>query len=144
MLGVGCTIGPDYVANPTFRVPGAVHCNIRPSDFPAWEETNARNFLGTPGNLIRAREWNHVALTFDPRTWETVIYVNGGAAASRVLEGNFTPITKGRLYLGQHSPEFNQGTTFVGFKGSMDHVEVFDGPLGAAAIRDMYQSLAPR
>lgn len=125
---------------------GAVNCNIRPSDAAPWQDGSVRerNMLATAGGLIRAGAWNHVAYTFNPRTWESVIYVNGQRAASRILGADFTPLTKGRLFLGMRPQDVREWPLDFGFQGSLDHVEIFDGPLDAAAIREMYETLAPR
>lgn len=126
-------------------VPGALYCNIRPTDAHPSQHGSVRerNLLFTAGGVAPPGRWNHIAVTFDPKTWKARIYVNGREEASKDLQPDFVPLARGRIHLGYRPDDLIENDVGNGFSGSLDEVEIYDGPLDSAAIGEKYRELFP-
>lgn len=105
---------------------GGVYVNL-------WGRLGNDRVLRTPGNLVRAREWTHLAVTYDGN--RCLIYVNGGLVAER----DFGPLNlecQHPLLVGAFL--CSDGRRFV-FDGLIDEVRIYNRALAAGevlAIRD--------
>jgi len=102
----------------------------------------------TTGNVLRAGDWTHAVLTFGPTRMK--LYINGslagssshtgGLAASSGGTGNTEPIILGAdssaASAGAGSPLANH------FRGYLDDVRIYNQPLDADQVEDLYNQRA--
>jgi hypothetical protein len=106
--------------------PGCLYANVRST-------SSIDNEIVTTGGLVRAGNWQHVALTFDKGDDFTgglaTLYVNGTNFAT--LNTDFlTPLTSSDLYVGGGVDSF--------FPGKLDEVSLYNRALSAAEIQNIY------
>jgi subtilisin-like proprotein convertase family protein len=89
------------------------------------------HFFSTPGNLLSANIWQHVALTYARTSGDVIIYVNGNAVHTEHV-GSFTPDTKHELYFGARMGGQER------FKGAMDEIALYKMPLTQPEIQSIF------
>src|SRR5919202_1971139 len=97
------------------------------------------HIFSSPGGLIRAMVWQHVAVTYDQPSGMSRLFHNGVQVAYANL-GTFTPLTTADLYLGhrpfsaadEHSPVF--------YSGLMDEPTIYNRALSLNEIFNIYSA----
>ncbi|MGA2248307.1 MAG: LamG-like jellyroll fold domain-containing protein, partial [Verrucomicrobiota bacterium] len=102
------------------------------------DSTGAGHQYESPGNLVSAGVWQHIALTYSKATGMLVLYQNGRNVAQSYL-GNFTPLTTfpnlligARTYLGTPSVPVDI------FVGQMDEAGFYGRALSDSEIKAIY------
>jgi YD repeat-containing protein len=86
--------------------------------------------ISAPNSLV-SNAWTHVAVTYDRNTGQGRIFINGALRTTSSL-GIYQPRTSYNLYFGNVPSD----TTF--FKGSLDEVSIYDRPLDAQEVYDIF------
>ncbi len=98
------------------------------------------NLVDTAGNhhqvttlpgIVSAGAYQHVALTYDRASGNTVLYYNGTVVVATNL-GSFTPRTDTDMYLGYRPNGVSAGTAF---RGGLDEVSIYDRALSSCEIQ---------
>src|SRR5208337_2516517 len=97
-------------------------------DFAANLEDTANGFhtLFTIGNVVAIGSFQHVALTYDKRSGNTVIYQNGVVAANTNLGTAFAPKTAIPLYLGWRAAGSFASPSFNALNGYLDEPTIYN------------------
>lgn len=97
------------------------------------DTTGVAHMVNSQAEVLKANEWQHVALTYDKRTTVATIYVDGLAVGTQTL-GPFRPQTTYDLYVGYRPGGLGKG---MQFNGLMDEVSFYNRPLTAAEIKTL-------
>jgi YVTN family beta-propeller protein len=101
------------------------------------DTAGAHHAVFTPGGIVQAGVWQHVALTYEKQTGIAKIYLNGNLVATLAV-GTFTPQTSYDLYLG-HRPPIGVPHEHR-YVGLMDEAEVFNRALSAQEIQAIFNA----
>ena len=108
--------------------PGTLFANI--------VDTNAADhYFVSPGSVLSASVYQHVALTYDKTTGVGELYVNGVVVAQQNL-GVFEPQTSFDLYFGIRPP--SSVGPFTPYIGAIDEVEIFNRTLSPGEVATLY------
>ena len=116
--------GQPFNVNPG---PGELYANITDSG-GFWHQ------MSSPGGVVVANVFQHVALTYDKASGVATIYCNGQVVAQSTL-GSFTPKTALDLYLGQRPAPAGE---FTGYSGLMDEASIYNRALSSNEIAAIY------
>lgn len=93
--------------------------------------------LVTPAGVISTNSFQHVAVTYDKSSGMIVIYVNGGAVASKYI-GSMTPQTTYPVNIGRRTGQpIGNGDTYGGL---MDELSLYNRALSAGEIAAIYNA----
>jgi hypothetical protein len=84
--------------------------------------------------LLSEGVWQHVALTYDKRSGQALIYYNGGVAAQTNL-GSFTPQSSSDFYFGLRVSGPFSG---IFWSGAQDEMSLYDRALSGTEIQAIY------
>jgi subtilisin-like proprotein convertase family protein len=116
---------------PGTNVPGTLWANL-------WDTSNQPHLVSTAVAGVTNAGWQHVALTYDARTFTARIYLDSQLLAVQALTGaNIVPRTSGDLYFGYHPDAGNQ---FVSFQGGLDEFSVYERPLSDCEISAIFNA----
>ncbi len=118
------------VVEPHGRGPGCLFANLHGTD-------GVERWFSSAGGVVRANEFQHVALTYDKPSGVATIYLNGSLLVEQAL-GSFTPETSYDLLFGLRPPGFD-GSPFT-FRGGMDEVALYRRALTAAEVYGIYHA----
>ena len=79
--------------------------------------------------------WNHIAVTYDRATGLATLYLNGALSAQSSF-GNFTPGTRGDIYLGGTSGS----SSMYDFEGALDEMSLYSRALTMAEVRAIFRA----
>lgn len=114
----------ESVGAPGVVIVGCIYINLVDT------QGNA-HFISSPGGLLAANQFAHVAATYDHSSGLATLYCNGAAVASTNL-GVFTPQTSYDLWFGLRE---SSGQNFAGL---IDEVSVYSRALSAGEISNIY------
>jgi hypothetical protein len=103
-----------------------------PGSLYAALSTSPDHIVASPPGVVRASEWQHIALTYDRATGTGRVYHNGVEVGSRVI-GDAIPITFFPLYLGYR----------VGgdsYRGLLDEMTIYNRALPPEELRAIVQA----
>jgi hypothetical protein len=86
------------------------------------------------GGILPIGQWSYVAMTYEGTTGLNRLYVNGVQVAERVRGGGIN-VSDQNVLIGKEDsplPRF--------FKGAIDEVEIYNRPLSAAEIQDIFNA----
>jgi alpha-tubulin suppressor-like RCC1 family protein len=109
--------------------PGELYANITDTA-GSWHQ------LSSPGGVVVANVFQHVALTYDEPSGLATIYCNGQIVGQQNI-GSFTPLTSYNLYLGQRPAPSDEMATFAGL---MDEPAVYHRALSSNEIAAIYNA----
>ena len=95
------------------------------------DTTGVPHIVDTQPGVLKANEWQHVALTYDKRSSLGSIYVNGLVVGEKQL-GPFRPQTTYDLYIGYRPAGLGKDRRF---NGAMDEISLYNRPLSASEIK---------
>jgi hypothetical protein len=150
----------DRVQVPGFAVPlqGTIVLWINPSlakgkerflgtggDFEVWLRSNGElknelfdngsTTLGTGAGVIKANQWQHVALTYDGVAKTVGIYVNGAPKAAGAA--NVPAVPQGQILQFGSRPD---AATTEYYQGLLDDVQMYDEVLAAEETKRLYEN----
>lgn len=97
-----------------------------------YDLAGASHEMGAANSLV-SNVWTHVAVTYHRTTGQGRIYINGALRTTSNL-GIYTPRTSYNLFFGN----FPSDATF--FRGALDEVSLYNRPLDAQEVYDIYNS----
>jgi hypothetical protein len=121
----------------TVPLAGAVYVNLRAGGHPSYR-------MNTVEGLAPASQWNQLTLTFDSATRIGRIFVNGVQSASYTMPVGVNPSLAGSLYLGFRPSSSLDWLAGYDFRGRMDEVRIYDGPLSGTQVDSLYRAMAPQ
>jgi hypothetical protein len=92
------------------------------------------HIINSPPGVLRTNRFQHVAATYDGRSGDAALYLDGAIVAQANL-GIFTPRTIGDLYFGLRPFDGGAGMRFV---GEIDEVGVYSRALSEAEIEAIH------
>ncbi len=88
----------------------------------------------TPGGLVVANAWQHVAATYNMTDGNATLYVNGAIVAKTNI-GFFRPMTTGDLYFGVRPYDMGAGLRYA---GQMDEITLYKRALSPVEIHAIF------
>ena len=108
------------------RAPYSLQLGLRPTDSKYQGVQSKR--------IIPAKRWTHVATTYESRTGEMAVYINGELSGHRQIDAGKTLRKKSEmLYIGVRDWDRSY------FSGAIDEVKVYSKALSATEIKAAYQ-----
>ncbi len=96
--------------------------------------------IQTPGSVLLANVFQHVALTYDCSNGIAVLYLNGNAVVTNNL-GKFIPQTSYDLWLGRRAGDSPGNSTYGSFFGGLlDEPSVYNRALNPNEIAGIYNA----
>jgi hypothetical protein len=140
ILEYGQDTGPDPVEflygwnDPGGSTPGAL--------FGIFRSTNDANLLiNSPGGILPAGQWSHVAMTFNFTNQTGTLYLNGTAVGSSVFtNGVMTPQTSLPIHIGYRPNTSGEGRAGDRLSGGLDEVSIYNRTLSASEIQAIYHA----
>jgi Concanavalin A-like lectin/glucanases superfamily/Immunoglobulin domain/Cohesin domain len=108
--------------------PGSLFANLA-------ERNNTSHWIPTVGGILSPNQWQHVALTYSRETGIGTIYVNGLVVTQKVV-GSFTSQTSFDLFFGRRAALTGEAW----FAGQMDELSLYNRPLSASEVHNVYQA----
>lgn len=101
--------------------------------FTKWDTDGLEHFASNTGIYVPPGVWSHVAVTFDARASDSnyKFYLNGLEAGSGAMSGNINS-SAAQLFIGQSALGSED------LEGDIDQVEIYNYPLTAAQIEEIY------
>lgn len=100
------------------------------------DTTGTPHMVETQAGVLKAGEWQHIALTYDKKTSVGSIYVNGLLVGEKTL-GPFRPQTTYDLYVGYRPAGLGKDRRF---NGAIDEISLYNRPLSAAEIKTIFNA----
>jgi subtilisin-like proprotein convertase family protein len=101
-----------------------------------WDQNSQAHIVDTSRGVITNSGWQHIALTYDAKTFAARLYTNGELAVVKVLAAtNFIPRTSGDLYFGYHPAV---APDFIAFNGGLDEFGLYNRPLSDCELREIF------
>jgi hypothetical protein len=94
------------------------------------------HMVDTQPGVLKAGEWQHIALTYDKRTSVGSIYVNGLVVGEKTL-GPFRPQTTYDLFIGYRPAGLGKDRRFL---GAIDEIGLYARPLAATEIKSIFNA----
>jgi hypothetical protein len=124
-IGTSPTRGPNYFEANLVDTAGVSHSIL---------------FNNSPYTNPRTPPWQHLAVTYDKPSGQTILYLNGSPVVVTNL-GSFTPRTTGALNLGYRPQSSFGGATL---NGALDETALYNRALTPGEITANYRNVANR
>jgi hypothetical protein len=104
------------------------------------DTTQTSHILNSPGNIMTAGVWQHVAVTYDKASGQAAIYLNGTSVAQADL-GTFTPQTSfTNLLLGARTYYGSASSPSDKFSGGLDEISLYNRALSSNEVAAIYNA----
>jgi subtilase family serine protease len=105
--------------------PGSLYADIR-------DTSSSRHIVAFSPNTIATNVFQHIALSYDKRTGQAKLFLNGRQLVAQNL-GIFTPQTSYDVYLGRQIDDIP-----TSFAGKLDEIAIYNNALSSAEITAIY------
>lgn len=103
------------------------------------DTTQTSHIIASPPHLLRAGVWQHVALTYDRASGDTVIYLNDSEVVGSQNLGSFKPETEmAYLLIGARTAFGSAARPSDAFVGGLDGMGFYNRALSASEIQAIY------